>query len=544
MNTEALYAEDMTALLNCILDKWIELHRADFGNIQLYDREAQVLRIAAQRGFRARFLKHFAEVNVREDTACASAFRKAERVIVEDVEKDRSYAASLAEARAAGYRAFQSTPLLTRDRKPLGMISTGFREPRHFSDREVRFTNLATRQSADAIRMQFLRSALESRTKELEASEQRLRLATHVAGLGILDYDAMADVVASTPELFGIVGLSPDTRLDLKAGVAIIHPADRERIAELLRYGLDPRGPGAFDEEFRIKRCDDGEIRWLHMLSRTHFSGEGKERRPVRATGVVLDITARRAAEAQAETQRTEFARLMRVATLGELSGGIAHELNQPLASILANAQAAQAMLGQPNFDRQEVAAILEDIVEEDGRAGELIRRIRKLLKKGQRQSVPISWNELIMSSLRFLRSELVNRQIQVDSDLQPDLPRISGDPVELQQVLLNLIMNAAEAMASMPPLRRKLDIASREVDQGYVRISIRDRGPGMSPDELKRIHEPFFTTREGGLGLGLSICSTIIKSHGGELTLSNAGDGGIIATVSVRTIDPSTARS
>jgi GAF domain-containing protein len=182
MSTEALYAEDMTTLLNRILDKWIKLHRSDFGNIQVYDPEAQVLRIAAQRNFQPRFLEHFAEVSVREPCACGLALRNGERVIIEDVERVPAYALSLAEAQAAGYRAVQSTPLLTREHKPLGMISTHFREPRHFADLEMRFTDLAARQSADAIRTQLLRDALESRNETLEAREKRMRLATPLAG--------------------------------------------------------------------------------------------------------------------------------------------------------------------------------------------------------------------------------------------------------------------------------------------------------------------------------------------------------------------------
>jgi C4-dicarboxylate-specific signal transduction histidine kinase len=243
---------------------------------------------------------------------------------------------------------------------------------------------------------------------------------------------------------------------------------------------------------------------------------------------------ARETAEAEAELRRKEVAHLMRVATLGELSGGIAHELAQPLAAILANAQAAQAKLVDKDGGKEAVAEILEDIVQDNYRAGKVIHRLHRLMKKGERESTLINLNDKIASTLGLLHSELMNRMIRVESDLKPDLPPISGDLVELQQVFLNLIMNATEAMASTPPSNRILSIATRTSEEGYVEVSIRDRGPGMSADELKRSFEPFFTTKEHGLGLGLSICSTILGSHHGRLSLSNASGGGITAVVSL----------
>jgi signal transduction histidine kinase len=243
---------------------------------------------------------------------------------------------------------------------------------------------------------------------------------------------------------------------------------------------------------------------------------------------------ARKIAQAEADFQRKELTHMMRVAALGELSGGIAHELSQPLAAILANAQAAQVLLADKNRDKESIAEILEEIVQEDSRAGQVIQRLRKLLRKGEHQTALVSLNDLISSTLGLLRSELVNRNIKVETDLKTDLPPIMGDSVQLQQVLLNLMMNAMEAMASTPPSERTLGIGTRTTGEGYAEVSITDRGPGMSPDELKRLFEPFFTTKERGLGLGLSICSTIIRSHRGRLNLSNSSGGGVTAIVSV----------
>ena len=248
----------------------------------------------------------------------------------------------------------------------------------------------------------------------------------------------------------------------------------------------------------------------------------------------ILDITERKKATEEREQLEKQLAHLMRVSTLEGLSGALAHELKQPLASILANAETAKAMLAAKNPDLEQVAKILGEIVQEEHRADEVIRSLRALLKKGEHREAVINLNDLLASTLRLLHSELVKRKINVDTELKAELPPVSGDSVELQQVLINLMMNAMEAMASAPPSERTLSIVTRETNEGNVEVSIRDQGPGMPPDELEKTFEPFFSTKEGGLGLGLSICSNIIKSHGGQITLRNAGGGGMVATTSL----------
>ena len=243
---------------------------------------------------------------------------------------------------------------------------------------------------------------------------------------------------------------------------------------------------------------------------------------------------ARRTAEAETELRRTEVTHLMRVGIVSELSGGIAHELGQPLAAILANAQAAQQLVATNKHDRSEIVEILEDIVEDDRHAGEVIQRLRGLLKKGEHKSGLINLTDQITSTLQLLQSELVSRRIKVRTDLNAHLPPVMGDRVQLQQVLLNLLMNAMDAVASTPVSERTVSISTRPTEKGNVEVSITDRGPGMSPDQLKSVFEPFFTTKQDGLGLGLAICWRIVKSHNGQLTISNAGGGGVTAVVSI----------
>jgi C4-dicarboxylate-specific signal transduction histidine kinase len=161
-----------------------------------------------------------------------------------------------------------------------------------------------------------------------------------------------------------------------------------------------------------------------------------------------------------------------------------------------------------------------------------VVHRLRRLLKRGEQQSVPTNLNDLITSTLALLHSELVDRKIKVQAELDDALPSISGDPVQLQQVLLNLMMNSMEAMANTPAQKCMLSIVTGMAKDGCIEVSIRDRGPGIQPNELARLFEPFFTTKGHGLGLGLSICSTIIQSHRGQLNLSNARGGGALAVV------------
>jgi C4-dicarboxylate-specific signal transduction histidine kinase len=219
--------------------------------------------------------------------------------------------------------------------------------------------------------------------------------------------------------------------------------------------------------------------------------------------GISTDITGNKRAELELQQQRDELAHFARVMTLSELSGSLAHELNQPLAIILTNAQAAQRLLAQQPPDLAETRDILADIVSEDERAGEVIKRLRALLKPGQTHRQPISANALVEDVLRIARSDLIERGIKVHAELDGSVPPVVGDRVQLQQVLLNLILNAGDAMAANPPPGRHLTLVTAHRD-GTLRVSVSDTGCGLPPDE-ERVFEPFYTTKKEGLGLGKS---------------------------------------
>jgi signal transduction histidine kinase len=249
---------------------------------------------------------------------------------------------------------------------------------------------------------------------------------------------------------------------------------------------------------------------------------------------VLIQSRRRRAAEAEAAEQRHEAAHLMRVSVLGELSGTIAHEINQPLTAILSNAQAALHLLAQKSPDLEEVRDAINDIVHEDNRAGDVIARVRNLLRKGENKSEPVDLNELVTSTIALLNSEMIGRRIEVETDLAGRLPATFGDPVQLQQVLLNLFMNAMDAMAPTAQPQRRIKVSTRAIEADGVEVRIRDRGPGIAPQSQAQLFKPFYTSKPHGLGLGLTICSTIAQAHGGKLGLVNHPDRGAVAVLSL----------
>jgi PAS domain S-box-containing protein len=241
----------------------------------------------------------------------------------------------------------------------------------------------------------------------------------------------------------------------------------------------------------------------------------------------IRDVTGPRRAEREAQEQRQLLTHLSRVAVLGELSGALAHELSQPLTSILSNAQAARRILARGPVDLREIDEILADIVGDDRRAGEVIRRLRAMFKRGESNRQLLDLNEVTREVLDLAHSDLLTRHVQMTTRLGSDLPKIRGDNVQLQQVLLNLIVNACEAMTANEPHDRALVIETAVVDHETVGISVLDNGSGIPADVLDQLFEPFVTTKQGGLGLGLTICRSIVIAHGGRLWAGNNADRG-----------------
>ena len=237
---------------------------------------------------------------------------------------------------------------------------------------------------------------------------------------------------------------------------------------------------------------------------------------------------ARKRAEMEAIRMREEIAHLNRVASLGELGASLAHELNQPLAGILTNAQAATRFLSQQPPNLEEVGAALEDIRADDTRAGEIIRKMREMVRKGHSQSVPIELNLLTQEVMGLLRSDAQIRGIALLLELTPENPVVHVDPIQFQQVVMNLVRNGMEAISTSGKPRENRQVIVRTVVDAddAAGVSVEDSGPGLSPEVLRRIFEPFFSTKDHGLGMGLSISRSIVESHGGRIFPGNSQTG------------------
>jgi len=241
---------------------------------------------------------------------------------------------------------------------------------------------------------------------------------------------------------------------------------------------------------------------------------------------VINDISPRRAIEQEAKQQRNELAHLSRVALLAELSGSLAHELNQPLTAILSNAQAGTRYLARDPPELDEVRQSLLNIVSNDKRAGEVIRRLRAMLRNEPPDFRPLDLNDVVGDVLHIANGDLLSRNVQLHLELAPDLPAIRGDRVQLQQVLLNLVMNGSDAMTGCTG-RRELTIRTQVLGPDEVELQVRDIGAGIPEQDLERIFSPFVTSKREGLGLGLAICTTIAQAHHGRLwAQNNAGPG------------------
>jgi signal transduction histidine kinase len=237
--------------------------------------------------------------------------------------------------------------------------------------------------------------------------------------------------------------------------------------------------------------------------------------------GAVMDVTSIRLAELELQNTRTELAHVMRVTSLGELTASIAHEVNQPLGAVVANAEACLGWLDRESPDLNEARAAIERIVRDGHRAGEVIRRVRALIKKADTQMVPLDVNEIVREAINIVEHELRRYRVSRRMELSSDLPFVLGDRIQLQQVLLNLVINSIEAMQPITDRQRELVIRSEQDETQQVRVTVIDCGIGLSAESAHRIFDAFVTTKTSGMGMGLSICRSIIQAHGGRIWAS-----------------------
>ena len=360
----------------------------------------------------------------------------------------------------------------------------------------------------------------ERRSKEaLRFNEERMSMAVESAQLALWDWDVANDRVWMTDEGRKFFAFEPGEPLHFSHLAGRVHPDDRAVRAKAIQHALETGG--SYEAEYRII-LPDGSVRWIAGRGRPAPALNGAA---PRILGVSMDITRQKQAGVEAQQQREELAHLSRVATVSALSGSLAHELSQPLSSILIHAAAGQRVMSRDAPDLVEIRDVLADVVGAGRRAKEIIERLRTMLRRGEVALQPVSVKESLDELLRLTRSDLIARGVSVSNLTTGDLPPAMTDRVQLQQVLLNLIVNACDAMASNPPEDRKLTLTT-DIVQNEMRIGVLDCGVGL-PDEVETLFQPFHTTKDHGLGMGLSICRTLVTAHGGRLWAERRAERG-----------------
>lgn len=291
---------------------------------------------------------------------------------------------------------------------------------------------------------------------------------------------------------------------------------------ELNRWGIDiDRLPVDSQIRHRPRSLWDQYSAWI-ILATTVIVAQS-----LLIASLVIQRRRRYAAELAQKNQLSEVTHLARVSTMGELTAALAHELNQPLAAILSNAQAAQRFLHRENPDLDELREICNDIVVDDKRAGDLMRRIRRLSKRGESKFEQLNINNVIEDACKLMSNDLAIKHIRLHTDLAPNLPALQGDPVQLLQVMLNLVINACHAMQDVDTHERLLTLTTQALDNTSIKITVTDTGHGIDVELQEKIFQPFYTTRDEGMGMGLAINRRIVESHGGRMWVENNPDRG-----------------
>jgi PAS domain S-box-containing protein len=357
----------------------------------------------------------------------------------------------------------------------------------------------------------------------LRASHSRYGLATAAGSVGVWDWNLSTNEVYVDPSLHEMLGFAAgEIRSHFDDWQRRIHPDDLPRVMGLVQAHADGELP-AVETTMRLRHRDGG-IQWFLVRGVIVARELG---RATRMMGTTTNITAQKAAEQALDETKAELARLTRLSEMGGLTAAIAHEVNQPLCAIVANASAALRWLGSDRPDLLQVRDALTDVVCDGKRASDLIRRTRSLFERGELERRPVDVNGVVESALALTRGPLDAGGITVRTDLDPALPLVRADPVQLQQVFCNLVINAVEAMSRNRAAEPVLRVSTRPHEPGAVVARVVDTGVGFGGEDPERVFRPLVTTRPEGMGIGLSVSRVIVEMHGGRLWATpNEGAG------------------
>jgi PAS domain S-box-containing protein len=356
--------------------------------------------------------------------------------------------------------------------------------------------------------------------EELRRSEAKLAEAQRVSQTGSFVWNFSTGERFGSKEFFRILGFDEPRSVTFEMILQRAHPEDRVFVEHTIDYAT--RDGKDLDYEHRLL-MPDGSVKYVHIVA--HAVRDQVDQ--LEFIGAVVDVTATRQAEERLHKAQMELAHVTRVSTLGELTASIAHEVNQPLAAVVANADAALRWLNRETPDLGAARRSVEWVINDSYRASEVIRRVRALANKTDTEMVPLDFNEVVKEAISLVQRELTSQRISLRAELTPALPAVCGDRIQLQQVIINLLINGIEAMQPVSGRPRELVIQSGQDQSAQVRLSVTDCGVGISAENVNRLFNAFFTTKTNGLGMGLSICRSIVEAHGGRLSASsNEGPG------------------
>jgi PAS domain S-box-containing protein len=451
--------------------------------------------------------------------SCGTAMYTRRPVVVTDVMKDPLWTDYRQLAQISGLRACWSTPILSAQGDVLGSFAMYRQENRGPRAEETRLTQIATHIAGIAIERQRQQEVLRER-------EERINLAAESADLAFWILYPEQNTAWMSEKGRRIYGFDSNLPLTCDLILSRVYPDERADVKAA--YERACALSGTFESEHRLL-LPYGRTRWVIMRGRCLKDEEGNL---LETIGVTLDVSAQKQADLQLQHQREEMAHRNRVSLMGEMTASFAHELNQPLTAIANNAAAARRFLERGNIDPTLLKELLHDMVADSQRAGEVIRGIRSLVRKEAGVRTLLDLNAVITDTVRLVSSDVLSRESVVITELDPQLPQVNATLVQIQQVLLNLIMNALDAMEGLPPVERRIIINTRSDKGDVAEIRVRDFGTGLPKEKPDKVFDHFFSTKQKGMGMGLAIVRSIIESHGGTIVGENASDRGATMTV------------
>jgi PAS domain S-box-containing protein len=446
--------------------------------------------------------------------SCGTAMYLKRPIIVQDVMTDPLWSDYRKFAEICGLTACWSTPILSSKGDVLGSFAMYRAEKRGPRPEENRLTEIATHIAGIAIERERQQETLRER-------DARISLVAESADLAfwLLYPDDTPAWMSEKGRL--MYGFDSNLRLNCDLILSRVHPDDRAKVRA--EYDRAAALYGTFESEHRLL-LPHGRVRWVIMRGRFLKDKDGN---PLETIGVTVDVSTRKEADIQLQAQREEMAHRNRVSLMGEMTASFAHELNQPLAAIANNASAGRKVIERGNADLKFIGELFQDMAADGQRAIEVIQGIRALVRKEKSARGLLDLNAVITDTVRLVGSDVMRRESTITTELDSSLPQVEAAPVQFQQVLLNLIMNALDALESFPPAERRIIISTRSDEGTTAEVSVRDFGTGLPGDKPEKVFDHFFSTKQAGMGMGLAIVRSIIEAHGGTITAENAPDRG-----------------